>query len=140
MGDADSRSTPFTDLVGCRLPLQMAVLGGGMGSVELAGAVSNAGGLGMLPQWAPVPGEQRLARLRSLTAAPSAAPASVSRGPDHRGRIARLPCCCASQAGAVAGRGEVGEGQVEAGGPERVFNGSTLQSAAIQAHPRCRKR
>jgi len=70
MGDAVSWSTPFTELVGCRLPLQMAVLGGGVGSVELAAAVSNAGGLGMLPQWAPEPAEQRLARLRSLTASP----------------------------------------------------------------------
>jgi nitronate monooxygenase len=70
MGDAVTWPTPFTELVSCRLPLQMAVLGGGVGSVELAAAVSNAGGLGMLPQWAPEPAEQRLARMRSLTAAP----------------------------------------------------------------------
>lgn len=62
--------TAFTELVGCRLPVQMAVLGGGVGSVELAAAVSNAGGLGMLPQWAPEPAEERLERMRALTDAP----------------------------------------------------------------------
>jgi len=62
--------TPFTELVGCRLPLQMAVLGGGVGSVELAAAVSNAGGLGMLPQWAPMPTEERVAWMRENTEAP----------------------------------------------------------------------
>lgn len=70
MAEVEAWSTPFTELVGCRLPLQMAVLGGGVGSVELAAAVSNAGGLGMLPQWAPEPTDQRLARMQTLTAAP----------------------------------------------------------------------
>ncbi|HEX6487393.1 MAG TPA: nitronate monooxygenase [Candidatus Dormibacteraeota bacterium] len=50
--------TRFTDLVGCRLPLQLAVLGG-VGTLDLALAVHEAGGLGMVP-W-PVP----------LTSAPS---------------------------------------------------------------------
>ncbi len=40
--------TRFTDLVGCRLPFQLAVLGG-VGTVELARAVEQAGGLGMVP-------------------------------------------------------------------------------------------
>lgn len=40
--------TRFTDLVGCRLPLQLAVLGG-VGTAELATAVAAAGGLGMAP-------------------------------------------------------------------------------------------
>jgi NAD(P)H-dependent flavin oxidoreductase YrpB (nitropropane dioxygenase family) len=39
----------FTGLVGCRLPIQLASLGGPIGTQELAGAVSNAGGLGMIP-------------------------------------------------------------------------------------------
>jgi NAD(P)H-dependent flavin oxidoreductase YrpB (nitropropane dioxygenase family) len=37
----------FTDLVGCRLPLQLAGMGGAS-TAELAAAVSNAGGLGMI--------------------------------------------------------------------------------------------
>jgi nitronate monooxygenase len=39
----------FTDLIGCRLPLQLASLGGPVGTSELAAAVSDAGGLGMIP-------------------------------------------------------------------------------------------
>lgn len=70
MSEAPRWETPFTELVGCRLPLQMAVLGGGVGSVELAAAVSNAGGLGMLPQWAPQPAEERIAAVRALAGAP----------------------------------------------------------------------
>lgn len=40
--------TRFTHLVGCRLPFQLAVLGG-VGTTELAAAVSAEGGLGMVP-------------------------------------------------------------------------------------------
>ena len=40
--------TRFTHLVGCRLPFQLAVLGG-VGTTELAAAVSTEGGLGMVP-------------------------------------------------------------------------------------------
>ncbi len=40
--------TRFTELVGCTLPLQLAVLGGA-GTAELAEAVAAAGGLGMAP-------------------------------------------------------------------------------------------
>ncbi|HET6874439.1 MAG TPA: nitronate monooxygenase, partial [Acidimicrobiales bacterium] len=39
--------TPFTRLVGCRLPLQQAGMGGSA-TAELAAAVSGAGALGML--------------------------------------------------------------------------------------------
>lgn len=46
--------TRFTDLVGCRLPFQLAVLGG-VGTVELARAVEQAGGLGMVPRQVKVP-------------------------------------------------------------------------------------
>jgi len=42
-------STRFTDLVGCALPLQLAAMGG-VGTTELATAVSAAGGLGMVPR------------------------------------------------------------------------------------------
>jgi NAD(P)H-dependent flavin oxidoreductase YrpB (nitropropane dioxygenase family) len=41
--------TSFTDLVGCRLPLQLVSMGGPIGTPELAAAVSAAGGLGMIP-------------------------------------------------------------------------------------------
>jgi nitronate monooxygenase len=40
--------TSFTELVGCRLPLQLAVMGGGVSGPELAVAVCYAGGLGMI--------------------------------------------------------------------------------------------
>ena len=46
--------TRFTELVGCRLPLQLAVLGG-VGTVALAAAVERAGGLGMVPGGVEVP-------------------------------------------------------------------------------------
>ncbi len=37
--------TVFTDLVGFRLPIQLAPLGGPIGSAALAAAVAEAGGL-----------------------------------------------------------------------------------------------
>jgi nitronate monooxygenase len=43
-----STSTRFTELVGCEVPLQLAVLGG-VGTTELAAAVVAAGGMGMVP-------------------------------------------------------------------------------------------
>jgi nitronate monooxygenase len=46
--------TRFTELVGCRLPLQLAVLGG-VGTAELAIAVAEAGGLGMAPWYVELP-------------------------------------------------------------------------------------
>jgi nitronate monooxygenase len=46
--------TRFTELIGCRLPLQLAVLGG-VGTLELAEAVEQAGGLGMAPRAVRVP-------------------------------------------------------------------------------------
>ena len=39
----------FTDLIGCRVPIQLASMGGPVGTPELAAAVSEAGGLGMIP-------------------------------------------------------------------------------------------
>lgn len=41
-------STAFTELVGCRWPVQLAGMGGGVGGPELAVAVQEAGGLGMV--------------------------------------------------------------------------------------------
>jgi NAD(P)H-dependent flavin oxidoreductase YrpB (nitropropane dioxygenase family) len=49
-------ATRFTDLVGCRLPIQLAAMGG-VGTTKLAAAVIAAGGLGMVNQRSePVPG------------------------------------------------------------------------------------
>jgi nitronate monooxygenase len=44
-----SISARFTDLIGCRLPIQLAAMGG-VGTTELAAAVVAAGGLGMVPR------------------------------------------------------------------------------------------
>jgi nitronate monooxygenase len=41
-------ATRFTELVGCRVPIQLAGLGGGIGTPELAAAVASAGGLGLV--------------------------------------------------------------------------------------------
>jgi NAD(P)H-dependent flavin oxidoreductase YrpB (nitropropane dioxygenase family) len=57
----------FTDLVGCRWPLQLAAMGG-VGTPELAGAVAAAGGLGMLPAVAEGPVGPRLERAQALAA------------------------------------------------------------------------
>lgn len=48
------RPTRFTELIGCDLPLQLAVLGG-VGTAELALAVAGAGGLGMAPWYVELP-------------------------------------------------------------------------------------
>ncbi len=69
----DPWETPFTALVGCRLPIQQAVLGGGVGGPELAAAVSEAGGLGMLCQ----PGRSGAATLLDRVAALTSAPFGV---------------------------------------------------------------
>jgi nitronate monooxygenase len=61
----------FTKLVGCRLPLQLASLGGPIGTPELAGAVSNAGGLGMIPNPSSAAEVERvLMTARGLTSGP----------------------------------------------------------------------
>jgi nitronate monooxygenase len=49
--------TRFTRLVGCRLPFQLAVLGG-VGTTELAAAVVDGGGLGMAPYGVQPPATQ----------------------------------------------------------------------------------
>ena len=40
--------TRFTDLVGCALPIQLAAMGGGVGTTALAAAVETAGAFGMV--------------------------------------------------------------------------------------------
>ena len=63
--------TPFTRLVGCTVPLQLAGMGP-ISSPELTAAVSEAGGLGVITlARAPLDVvEQRLARIRELTSRP----------------------------------------------------------------------
>src|SRR5436190_3312821 len=47
--------TAFTELVGCRWPVQLAGMGGGVGGSVLAAAVQEAGGLGMVSWGEQVP-------------------------------------------------------------------------------------
>jgi NAD(P)H-dependent flavin oxidoreductase YrpB (nitropropane dioxygenase family) len=49
--------TRITDLLGCRLPLQLAPLGG-VGTLELARAVARAGGFGMVPMGVELPEDE----------------------------------------------------------------------------------
>jgi NAD(P)H-dependent flavin oxidoreductase YrpB (nitropropane dioxygenase family) len=49
------RPTAFTELVGCRWPVQVAAMGGGVGGRALAAAVQEAGGLGMVSWGEDVP-------------------------------------------------------------------------------------
>ena len=63
--------TAFTELVGCPLPIQQAAMGG-VTTLELAAAVSNAGGLGMVC-FVMMPPEQvttELDRLATMTSSP----------------------------------------------------------------------
>jgi NAD(P)H-dependent flavin oxidoreductase YrpB (nitropropane dioxygenase family) len=62
--------TSFTTLVGCRVPIQLAVMGGGTGGTELAVAVSQAGGLGMLSSTFPLPIGEQLSWVQARTQEP----------------------------------------------------------------------
>jgi NAD(P)H-dependent flavin oxidoreductase YrpB (nitropropane dioxygenase family) len=61
----------FTDLVGCRLPIQLASLGGPIGTPALAAAVSEAGGLGTIANPSSAAEvKERLNSARALTTQP----------------------------------------------------------------------
>jgi NAD(P)H-dependent flavin oxidoreductase YrpB (nitropropane dioxygenase family) len=60
--------TAFTDLVGCKVPIQLAPMGGGVVTSELAIAVSAAGGLGMLQRSGPGPLDDQIGRLQQAGA------------------------------------------------------------------------
>jgi nitronate monooxygenase len=61
----------FMELVGCWLPLQLASLGGPVRTSELAAAVSEAGGLGMIPNPSSAAEvDQRVASARALITQP----------------------------------------------------------------------
>ena len=63
-------TTRFTELVPCRFPVQLAAMGG-VGTANLAGAVTEAGGLGMVPSGgSPTAVERMLEELRERTSGP----------------------------------------------------------------------
>jgi NAD(P)H-dependent flavin oxidoreductase YrpB (nitropropane dioxygenase family) len=62
--------TPFTTLVGCRVPIRLAVMGGRTGRPELAAALSQAGGLGMLSSTFPLPVGEQLSWVQARTQEP----------------------------------------------------------------------
>jgi nitronate monooxygenase len=70
--------TRFTELVGCRLPLQLAVLGG-VGTAELAIAVADAGGLGMAPWYVELPARSDACLGRGFLLPYVSAPAEVAK-------------------------------------------------------------
>ena len=59
--------TSFTELVGCRYPLQQAAMGG-VATAKLAGAVAQAGALGMLCEFDRAPSGDRMTQAISLAA------------------------------------------------------------------------
>ena len=59
-------ATSFTSLVGCRLPIQLAALGG-VGTPALATAVAAAGGLGIIPGGSPARVTASLGQARAST-------------------------------------------------------------------------
>jgi NAD(P)H-dependent flavin oxidoreductase YrpB (nitropropane dioxygenase family) len=62
--------TAFTELVGCRVPIQLAAMGGGITTPELVVAVSGAGGLGMLQRAGTRPLAERIAEIEHAGAGP----------------------------------------------------------------------
>jgi len=63
-------TTAFTDLLACRVPLQLAPVGGGVGTTQLALAVCEAGGVGMIHSLDAAPLSDRLAWLHERTSEP----------------------------------------------------------------------
>ncbi len=62
--------TSFTRLVGCRVPIQLAAMGGGVTTPELAIAVTRSGCLGMLQSADPIPLVERIDALERAGASP----------------------------------------------------------------------
>src|SRR5688572_4435657 len=116
MGELD---TPFTELVGCRLPLQQAGMGG-IATPALAAAVARAGGLGMLA----AVGLTRTQAVDQIDVAVDAA------GPDARlGSNFLVPFLDLEVLEAVASRVAVVEcfyGDPDAGVVDRIHGGGAL--------------
>jgi nitronate monooxygenase len=62
--------TAFTRLVGCRVPVQLTAMGGGVTTTELIAAVCSAGGLGMLQRGAAPALSPRIEELEQAGATP----------------------------------------------------------------------
>lgn len=62
--------TAFTEFLGCRLPIQLAAMGGGVTTPELVIAVSRAGGLGMLQRGGTRPFAERIEEIEGAQAGP----------------------------------------------------------------------
>ena len=67
MGGGVAVETSFTQLVGCRHPVQQAAMGG-VARPELAGAVAAAGALGMLCEFDAEPSTERITNALDLAA------------------------------------------------------------------------
>lgn len=63
-------TTAFTELLGCRVPLQLAAMGSGVTTPELVTAVSRAGGFGMLQRGGTRPLAERLDAIEQAEAGP----------------------------------------------------------------------
>jgi NAD(P)H-dependent flavin oxidoreductase YrpB (nitropropane dioxygenase family) len=63
-------ATAFTELVGCRVPVQLAAMGGGITTPALVSAVSRAGGLGMLQGGGTRPLAERIDEIEHARAGP----------------------------------------------------------------------
>jgi nitronate monooxygenase len=78
----------FTELVGCQVPIQLAPMGGGVVTPELAIAVARAGGLGMLQRADPTPLADRITKLEQAQAGPFGVNFVLhTRGPSDRAEI-----------------------------------------------------
>jgi nitronate monooxygenase len=63
-------ATAFTELIGCRVPIQLAAMGGGITTPALVSAVSRAGGLGMLQGGGTRPLAERMDEIERARAGP----------------------------------------------------------------------
>lgn len=80
--------TAFTELVGCQVPIQLAPMGGGVVTPELAIAVAGAGGLGMLQRAEPIPLADRITELERAESGPFGVNFVLqTRGPSDRAEI-----------------------------------------------------
>ena len=65
-------STRFADLIGCRLPVQLAAMGGGVTTPDLVAAVCRAGSFGMFQRGAAQTFAERLEAIERAAEGPSA--------------------------------------------------------------------
>ena len=87
LGKVEFPGTAFTRLVGCRLPIQLAAMGGGVTTTELIAAVSGAAGLGMLQRGDARSLGERLDELADANAVPCGVNFVPPLGQDDEGDI-----------------------------------------------------